>query len=148
KLGDFEPVKTPEKVVSEDKPHAAEAGTAQQTQEHPVADARYEAQQQVIQQAAAEKTAEPPKEEAKTEAEKKWYDKFRIGGYTQFRQSAGFSGDLENLTSPGDRSIEEDTNYFIRRARLVFQGDITDHLKIYMQTEFAGGDVAVRDMYG
>ena len=78
----------------------------------------------------------------------KWYDKIKVGGYTQFRQSAGLSGDTENLSSPGDKSIEEDTNFFIRRARLVFSGDITDHLKLYMQTEFAGGNVSVRDMYG
>jgi hypothetical protein len=148
KLGDFEPVKTAEKAVLEEKSHGAEARTDQQAPEHQAAEARHEVQQQIIQKAAAEKTSEPQKEEVKAEVEKKWYDKFRIGGYTQFRQSAGFSGDLDNLSSPGDRSIEEDTNFFIRRARLVFQGDITDHLKIYMQTEFAGGDVAVRDMYG
>lgn len=58
------------------------------------------------------------------------------------------SGDYKDLSSPGDRSIEDDTNFFIRRARLVFQGDISDHLKLYMQTEFASGNVKVRDMYG
>ena len=80
--------------------------------------------------------------------EKKWYDRIKIGGYTQFRQGAGLSGDFANLASPGDKAIEKDTNFFIRRARLVFQGEVSDHLKLYMQTEFAGGTVGVRDMYG
>src|SRR5690606_27751025 len=39
-------------------------------------------------------------------------------------------------------------NFYIRRARLVFQGDISDHLSLYMQSEFANGTVGVRDMYG
>lgn len=80
--------------------------------------------------------------------EKKWYDRIKIGGYTQFRQGAGLSGDFANLASPGDKAIEKDTNFFIRRARLVFQGEVSDYLKLYMQTEFAGGTVGVRDMYG
>ncbi|MDP1558656.1 MAG: porin [Nitrosomonas sp.] len=106
---------------------------------------RLDEQQEAIKIAnmKSEEKAETPQLQAK-----KWYDRISIGGYTQFRQGAGLSGDFANLNSPGDKAIEKDTNFFIRRARLVFQGDVSDHLKLYMQTEFAGGDVAVRDMYG
>lgn len=92
---------------------------------------------------SSEQDTEPPKK-----VETKWYDRIKIGGYTQFRQGAGLSGDFANLDSPGDSAINKDTNFFIRRARLVFSGDVTDHLSLYMQTEFASGDVSVRDMYG
>ena len=109
---------------------------------------RLDKQQKAI-KLAGEKTDETPnkKDSFKVE-EKKWYDRIKIGGYTQFRSGAGLSGDFANLASPGDKTIEKDTNFFIRRARLVFQGEVSDHLKIYMQTEFAGGSVTVRDMYG
>lgn len=93
--------------------------------------------------------------EVKTESKKEenpkykhWYDRIKIGGYTQFRYNTPISGDTDNLSSPGDKGIEHNQNFTIRRARLVFQGDIHDHLKLYMQTEFAGGKVKVRDMYG
>lgn len=155
KLGDFEPVKKAEKAPAEqsttqEDARVLETRIDQKMEELKALETRLEAQQQAI-QTAAEQTQpvpEPEKEKTAAKEEKKWYDKIKIGGYTQFRQSAGLGGDLENLTSPGDKSIEPDTNFFIRRARLVFQGDISDHLKLYMQTEFAGGDVSVRDMYG
>lgn len=161
KLGDFQPVNQnaandpaassaaaqQASVAAEETARAREVRIDQKMQELEAMEARIDAQQQAVQQAAAEPGPESEKTDSAKE-EKKWYDKIKIGGYTQFRQSAGFSGDLENLSSPGDKSIEEDTNYFIRRARLVFSGDITDHLKLYMQSEFASGDISVRDMYG
>ncbi|MCP5243189.1 porin [Nitrosomonas sp.] len=157
KLGDFEPVKHAEKTpaeaqAAEKNSQALEKRIDQKMEELRALETKLEAQQQSIQTAVEQSqpilASEPDADKTAAKEEKKWYDKIKIGGYTQFRQSAGFSGDLENLSSPGDKSIEEDTNYYIRRARLVFQGDITDHLKLYMQTEFAGGDVSVRDMYG
>ncbi|MCB1936316.1 MAG: porin [Nitrosomonas sp.] len=156
KLGDFEPVSKAAKTEpvnqakqapSDTETRELEARIERKMEELQAMETRLDAKQQAIEEAAAKPDSGPAKEET-AKADKKWYDKIRIGGYTQFRQSAGLGGDLENLSSPGDKSIEEDTNYFIRRARLVFQGDVTDHLKLYMQTEFAGGDVSVRDMYG
>jgi phosphate-selective porin len=37
----------------------------------------------------------------------------------------------------GDRSIGEDQNFLIRRARLVLSGDISDHMFVYLQPDFA-----------
>lgn len=108
---------------------------------------RIEEQQNEIQVVEQQNEATEKSEPAKKD-EKKWYDSYKIGGYTQFRYNAGLSGDYKDLSSPGDPGIEKDTNFYIRRARLVFSGDITDHLSIYMQTEFASGNVKVRDMYG
>lgn len=109
---------------------------------------RLDEQQEAITLAGKKSEVTSDKTESPKIEERKWYDRIQIGGYTQFRQGVGLSGDFANLNSPGDKAIEKDTNFYIRRARLVFQGDVSDHLKLYMQTEFASGDVAVRDMYG
>lgn len=149
KLGDFEPVKEVKKAPAEEEAKAIETRVDQKIEELKALEARIEENQKVTQASAEQgKTKLDNEEKSPSKEEKKWYERIKIGGYTQFRQSAGLGGDLENLSSPGDKSIEPDTNFFIRRARLVFQGEITDHLKLYMQTEFAGGDVSVRDMYG
>jgi len=71
---------------------------------------------------------------------KKWYDKLSLRGYTQFR--IGRSLDHEqNGPAPqlaGDRGINGVAETFtIRRARVVLSGDVSDHLALYMQTDFA-----------
>ena len=67
-----------------------------------------------------------------------WFDKINIRGYTQFRYTQPLSNRYE-LASPGDRSISENQDFLIRRARLIIFGDITDHLSIYLQPDFASG---------
>lgn len=147
KLGKFQQVEENETASTTEEIKELDAKLENKIEELKTIETRIEEQQQEMLIAEQRNQSTEEKKPAKDD-KKKWYDKIKIGGYTQFRQSAGLSGDTENLTSPGDRSIEEDTNFFIRRARLVFSGDITDHLSLYMQTEFAGGDVSVRDMYG
>jgi hypothetical protein len=65
---------------------------------------------------------------------KKWYDKINIRGYTQFRYS--FNTDDKNLVSEYDSSIGNNKGFLFRRVRLVFSGDITDWLSIYIQPDF------------
>ena len=148
KLGKFKPV-----AEEETKQSPAELKVLNKELDHKLielkaVEKRLDEQQEAI-KLSTQKIKETTAKEATPNAEeKKWYDRIKIGGYTQFRQGAGLSGDFANLSSPGDKAIEKDTNFFIRRARLVFQGEISDHLKLYMQTEFAGGTVGVRDMYG
>ena len=147
KLGKFKQVEEVETEHSTEELNELDVKLDKKIEELKAIETRIEEQQHEIKVAEQQNQATEKTEPANND-EKKWYDRLKIGGYTQFRQSAGLSGDTENLSSPGDKSIEEDRNFFIRRARLVFQGDITDHLKLYMQTEFAGGTVGVRDMYG
>lgn len=148
KLGEFEQVKKIENVRSQEQTNVPESKISQKIEEPEVRETQSEEQQSPNVTVAKQSEPATSNKESAAKGEKKWYDRIKIGGYTQFRQSAGLSGDLENLSSPGDSSIEEDTNFFIRRARLVFSGDIFDHLSFYMQTEFANGTVGVRDMYG
>lgn len=86
----------------------------------------------------------------KTE-KKKWSDVIGLRGYTQFRSSKTTSGDNINLASAGDKFIANNQNFGLRRSRLVFSGDISDRLSIYMQTDIVtgpdGGTSGTRDAF-
>jgi hypothetical protein len=105
---------------------------------------------------AAEAEAEPEEEE---DPEPKWYDKYTFRGYAQFRWNDVM--DLEPGSAPaqhvGDRSVGDNQEFLIRRARLIFAGDISEHLYVYLQPDFAvtppGSPDAthfgqIRDWYG
>lgn len=72
-------------------------------------------------------------------SEKKWHDRLSIRGYAQLR----FSQILETTDDSAppqyvlDRSISDDQNFLLRRARLIVSGDVSDHMYVYLQTEFA-----------
>lgn len=102
-----------------------------------------------------------PKEEKKDDKpkEKKWFEKLSIRGYAQFRINGIL--DEEPGSAPaqhvGDRSIGDDQNFLIRRARVIISGDVSDHLFVYLQPDFAsnvpGSTDAnqfcqIRDWYG
>lgn len=91
--------------------------------------------------------------------ESQWYDHIQLKGYVQFRYNQVTHLDPGSAPAqhPADASVEDDQEFFIRRARLTFYGDISDHLYIYAQPEFvANPDGAVdnihfaqlRDWYG
>ncbi|MGF7154534.1 porin [Novosphingobium gossypii] len=67
----------------------------------------------------------------------------RIRGYTQVRFNEIVSGDKDapagrsRLRSVHDGSIGPDSNFFIRRLRLVFQGDLGHGVSFYLQPDFA-----------
>lgn len=105
--------------------------------------------------AEAEANAEVEEEEDEEEA---WFEKYSISGYTQFRINEIL--DVEPGSADphhaGDGSVRYDKNFFIRRARVVLQGDVTDHISIYFQPDFASNVpgspdsnhyVQVRDWY-
>jgi hypothetical protein len=89
-----------------------------------------------------------------------WYEKVAIRGYTQFRFGRGLDQD-EFAADPylfGDRTINGSAeNFSIRRARLILFGDLSEHLYLYFQQDFAnpppGSNSAtyfgqIRDLYG
>jgi hypothetical protein len=95
------------------------------------------------------------KRSAPAAADKKWYDRINIRGYTQLRYQLFQDYDDPNFNVPADRSVGPDQTFVVRRGRLVFSGDATDHLSLYAQVDFAGSlssdlDFAVqaRDIYG
>ncbi|MDY6983947.1 MAG: porin [Pseudomonadota bacterium] len=86
--------------------------------------------------------------------------RFSLRGYLQTRHTAMLGGD-EGVNLWSDRSVgddqslnDADKNFLIRRARMVFQGDVGERLSFYIQPDFASsagstGNVAqMRDAYG
>jgi hypothetical protein len=75
----------------------------------------------------------------KKPSEKKWYDRLSIRGYTQVRLNEVI--DEEPGSAPaqyvGDRSIGDDQSFLIRRARVIISGDVSDHMYVYLQPDFA-----------
>ena len=71
---------------------------------------------------------------------KHWYEKYALRGYFQPRfgrtlYQAGDGGD-PNIVS--DRSINGNAeDFFVRRARMIFFGDVSDYMSFYMQYDFA-----------
>lgn len=79
-----------------------------------------------------------------TEPKKKaWYEKIQLRGYTQMRYNGILSGDdtslvgRSRLRSIHDASITDNSNFTLRRARLVLQGNLTNNVALYFQTDFA-----------
>lgn len=74
---------------------------------------------------------------------KAWYEKLTLRGYTQMRYNAFLDGDKtapagrSRLRSVHDSSINENGNFSLRRARLVLQGNVSDDVALYFQTDFA-----------
>lgn len=106
-------------------------------------------------------TGEPPEEpqEPEKKKEKAWYEKYKVRGYAQFRinQTTHHEEGTAVAQSPGDSSIGARDSFLIRRARLIFQADISDHLFVYLQPDFASGVpgstdaiqfTQIRDWYG
>lgn len=80
------------------------------------------------------------KEQQDKNAEK-WFNKINIRGYTQLRYNQPISGDRVSgdpeLRSVGDSGIKNNSNFSFRRVRLVFSGDINEHVFLYLQPDFA-----------
>lgn len=89
-----------------------------------------------------------------------WADRMSIRGYTQVRYStlgnelSSAIGTNEKYTVPQDRSVGNAGGFLIRRARIIFTGDVHEKLFIYLQPDFAGASsgntqhiAAIRDFY-
>jgi hypothetical protein len=87
----------------------------------------------VDQPAPAPAPVEAPK------AEPHWYEKIKIRGYTQVRYNRipGINRNDNLRNSQGDRFLGKDNGFGIRRARVVIQGDVHEHVFIYLQPDFA-----------
>ena len=90
---------------------------------------------------------------------KGWYDRLSIRGYAQFRYNTtvAMSEDSAPVQHTGDRSVGDNQNFLIRRARLILSGDVSDHMYVYLQPDFAStvpGSIdsnyyaQIRDWYG
>lgn len=102
------------------------------------AEARRAAKAAAQQQAAAAAHPAPVAVAGAPPAPKHWYERISIRGYTQFRYNGILdTTDYNNTYAYGDRSVGPRQNFFLRRARLIFSGDISDHLYLYTQFDLA-----------
>lgn len=87
-----------------------------------------------------------------TPVRERWYEKINIRGYVQLRYNYTVDNDFLRSSS-NDRSIGENNEFFLRRARLIFSGQPHERVFFYLQPEFAGSVsgseqiAALRDFY-
>jgi hypothetical protein len=84
-----------------------------------------------------------PQTAAAERTKKAWYEKLTLRGYTQLRVNEIVSGDrtaptgISRLRSVQDAGLTDKGNFSIRRARLVVQGELSNHVSLYMQGDMA-----------
>lgn len=143
-IGTFRP-------VAKDEPASVEANAADSTAPSTRLEQRVgEAEQKVagLEQRNADVSRSP------------FTSRFQVRGYLQVRYTEMLGGD-DGINLWSDRSVgdeeslgDADKNFLIRRARLVFQGDVGKRLSFYLQPDFAssagttGNVVQLRDAYG
>jgi len=68
-----------------------------------------------------------------------WYDNLSIRGYVQGRYSGIIDANVPRslVRVPGDRSVGNNQSFLLRRTRMILSGDISEHLSIYLQPDFA-----------
>ncbi|MFC6997445.1 porin [Rufibacter roseus] len=87
-------------------------------------------------------------------AKDKWYDKISLRGYVQIRYNRLLETNPQ-LKTDYDKSVGDKGGFLIRRARLVFSGDIHDRVYMYIQPDLASSPsgspslhfVQLRDAY-
>ena len=93
--------------------------------------------------------------EEKKEKEKQWYEKMKVRGYAQFRYNRIGETNPDLVNIQGDQSIGDNKSFLLRRARMIFSGDINDRVSYYIQPDFASGVTGpnplhflqIRDLY-
>jgi len=94
-----------------------------------------------------------PAQDSSTTAPRPWYESFRIRGYGQVRYNRLFESNSAFQCEQCDRSWGETGGFFIRRARIILQGQIHPRVFMYLQPDFASsvgtaGNIAqLRDWY-
>jgi hypothetical protein len=103
--------------------------------------AQAESTPEAVKPEAVKPVAEPAKPKEKNT---QWYDRVKFRGYTQVRYNQLGATNERLVNSQGDRSIGKNGGILIRRARLILQGDVHDHVFVYLQPDFAS---VVSDQY-
>jgi hypothetical protein len=67
----------------------------------------------------------------------KWYDKIQIRGYAQVRYNGLLQSNEDLECEQCDKSWGGDNDFFIRRMRLIFNGQLSSKVYFYVQPDFA-----------
>jgi hypothetical protein len=68
----------------------------------------------------------------------KWYERLKMRGYAQFRYHGILDEENGTLHVPNDALANDIQTFGLRRGRVVFSGDVTNHLYLYLQADFFG----------
>ncbi len=66
----------------------------------------------------------------------KWYERIKMRGYAQFRYEAVLDERNGTLNVPNDALANDLQTFGLRRGRMVFSGDINQHLYMYLQADY------------
>lgn len=102
--------------------------------------AEMEAAQEAERKAAADaKKKDEAEKKPAEEKPKEWYERIRLRGYAQIRINEVVSREFGSAPAMhnGDASFGEDEGFIVRRARMIFSGDVSDYVSIYLQPDFA-----------
>jgi hypothetical protein len=86
-------------------------------------------------------------------ARKPWYERISLRGYAQLRYNDLFLNNQALRCDQCDRAIGGTEEFSVRRARLVFSGDVADWVSIYIQPDLAQSSgtseffLQMRDLY-
>ena len=67
----------------------------------------------------------------------KWYDKIQLRGYAQVRYNGLLQTNEDLECEQCDKSWGGDNDFFIRRMRLIFYGQLSPRVYFYVQPDFA-----------
>ncbi|MDP1768868.1 MAG: porin [Nitrospirota bacterium] len=76
----------------------------------------------------------------------RWYERIRISGYTQFRISAGPTDGKMSIPLGDSNATHQPREFYMRRIRLVFQGQVSERLAFFLQGAFEG-DQGTQNMF-
>jgi hypothetical protein len=96
---------------------------------------RQQPQPAPVPQAEALRNAQ--KEQPYPKEPKKWFDKYSIRGYMQFRYNNIINTNSKYTCDQCDKGIGPNDKFFLRRMRVVISGNVTDRVSIYLQPDFA-----------
>ncbi len=66
----------------------------------------------------------------------KWYERLKMKGYLQVRADSVMHEDGGQLNIQNDPFANDQSSIGIRRGRLAFSGDVTNHLYLYFQADY------------
>ncbi len=67
----------------------------------------------------------------------KWYDKLNIRGYAQLRYNGLYETNEDLQCEQCDKSLGGVDDFFLRRMRIIFYGQISERVYLYVQPDFA-----------
>ena len=69
----------------------------------------------------------------------RWYERIRVNGYSQFRYNLKPTSSLFDLPLNDSFGDQNGNEFYVRRLRLVFQGQVSERVAFFMQFALEGG---------